>query len=87
MIPLRSSFLAAAGLALSLAAGSPAAQAGPALSYWSHEAEYDQDSCAQRAQASFGGDGQREAIQTRRTVGAIGTSQADSYVCGCAAPP
>jgi hypothetical protein len=51
MIPLRSSFLAAAGLALSLAAGSPAAQAGPALSYWSHEAKYDQDSCAQRAQA------------------------------------
>jgi hypothetical protein len=64
MIPLRSSFLAAAGLALSLAAGSPAAQAGPALSYWSHEAEYDQDSCAQRAQASFGGDGWQSIQRT-----------------------
>ncbi len=57
MIALRSSFLAAAGLALSLAVGSPAAQAGPALSFWSHEADYDQNACVQRAQASFAADG------------------------------
>jgi hypothetical protein len=57
MIALRSSFLAAAGLALLLVMAAPAAQAGPALSYWSHEADYDQDSCTQRAQASFTADG------------------------------
>jgi hypothetical protein len=57
MMTLRSSFLAAVGLALSLAVGAPAAQASPAFSYWSDEADYDQDSCAQRAQASFSADG------------------------------
>ena len=58
MIALRSNFLAAAGLALSLILmEAPAAQAGPALAYWSHEADYDQEACAQRAQASFTADG------------------------------
>ena len=56
MITLRSSFLAATGLVLSLAMGAPASQAGPALSYYSDEAEYDQDSCVQRAQGALAGE-------------------------------
>jgi opacity protein-like surface antigen len=57
VITLRSSFLAAAGLALSLMAALQVAQAGPAMSEWSATADYDQDSCAQRAQASFAANG------------------------------
>jgi hypothetical protein len=58
VITLRSNFWIAAGLALSLVlAEAPAAHAGPALAYWSDEADYDQDSCVQRAQASFAADG------------------------------
>jgi len=44
-------------LAIAVFALSSAAHAGPALSYWSHEADYDQEACAQRAQASFTADG------------------------------
>lgn len=57
MIALRSSVLVAAGLALSVTAGSPVAHAGPALGEVSDVADYDQDACVQRAQASFVDDG------------------------------
>ena len=68
MITLRPSFLAAAGLALSLMAASQAAQAGPAMSEWSGTADYDQDSCVQRAQASFAADGWQSIKPGRLTM-------------------
>jgi len=57
MIALHRSFFAAAALSLPLAIGTPTAHAGPALSELSDVADYNQDDCAQRAQASFSNDG------------------------------
>jgi hypothetical protein len=57
MIALNPSSFAAAAVSLSLAIGAPTAHAGPALSELSDEIDYNQDACAQRAQASFSNDG------------------------------
>ena len=57
MIALNPSIFAAAAVSLSLAIGTPTAHAGPALSELSDEIDYNQDACAQRAQASFSNDG------------------------------
>jgi hypothetical protein len=57
MIALRPSFFAAAAVSLPLAIGTATAHAGPAMSEHSDVADYDQDACAQRAQASFSNDG------------------------------
>jgi hypothetical protein len=57
MIDVRPSLLAAAAFGLSLAVGTPVAHAGPALSELSDVANYNQDDCAQRAQASLANDG------------------------------
>jgi hypothetical protein len=80
MVTLRSSFLAAAGLALSLVAASQAAQAGPAMSVWSGTADYDQDSCTQRAQASFSADGW-QSIQPGRSTMADRGPLSGAIVC------
>jgi hypothetical protein len=57
MIALHRSFFAAAALNLPLAIGTPTAHAGQALCELSDVADYNQDDCAQRAQASFSNDG------------------------------
>jgi hypothetical protein len=57
MIALQPSFFAAAAGSLALAIGTPMAHAGPALSELSDAADYNEDACAQRAQASFANDG------------------------------
>jgi hypothetical protein len=57
MIDVPPNLLAAVAFGLSLAVGTPVAHAGPALSELSDVANYNQDDCAQRAQASLANDG------------------------------
>jgi hypothetical protein len=69
-IALRSSVFAAAALALALIVGMPAAHAGPAMSYLSYTADFDQDACTQRAQASFDDDGWTSVVPSEHAVDA-----------------